>query len=138
MVPHAPDRPDGTRPAGVVARAGLDHVRAGDGTRTRGHKLGRLVLYQLSYSRMRCKKPAGPRLSKAPPEWWGKDSNLRRLSPADLQSAPVGHLGTPPSVRRTGAERASNCIHGRARNQPSHKLTGGLEPPTARLQIGCS
>ena len=30
-------------------------------------------------------------------KWWGKDSNLRRLAPADLQSAPVGHLGTPPN-----------------------------------------
>src|SRR5947208_16809871 len=29
-------------------------------------------------------------------EWWGKDSNLRRLTPADLQSAPFGHSGTPP------------------------------------------
>src|SRR5690348_1074265 len=30
-------------------------------------------------------------------EWWrGKDSNLRRRKPADLQSAPVGRLGTPP------------------------------------------
>ena len=28
--------------------------------------------------------------------WWGKDSNLRRLAPSDLQSDPVGHLGTPP------------------------------------------
>src|SRR5687767_10023328 len=30
--------------------------------------------------------------------WWGKDSNLRRREPADLQSAPVGHLGTPPDT----------------------------------------
>src|SRR5258708_9049814 len=31
------------------------------------------------------------------PRWWrGKDSNLRRRKPADLQSAPVGRLGTPP------------------------------------------
>src|SRR5215467_8559041 len=31
------------------------------------------------------------------PNWWrGKDSNLRRRKPADLQSAPVGRLGTPP------------------------------------------
>src|SRR5690349_235757 len=30
-------------------------------------------------------------------QWWrGKDSNLRRRKPADLQSAPVGRLGTPP------------------------------------------
>src|SRR5215831_1251000 len=29
--------------------------------------------------------------------WWrGKDSKLRRREPADLQSAPVGRLGTPP------------------------------------------
>src|SRR5256885_689991 len=28
--------------------------------------------------------------------WRGKDSNLRRRKPADLQSAPVGRLGTPP------------------------------------------
>src|ERR1700751_2751248 len=29
--------------------------------------------------------------------WWrGKDSNLRRRKPADLQSAPVGRLGPPP------------------------------------------
>ena len=32
--------------------------------------------------------------------WWrGKDSNLRRRKPADLQSAPVGRLGTPPRKR---------------------------------------
>jgi hypothetical protein len=29
--------------------------------------------------------------------WWaGKDSNLGRHKPADLQSAPFGHLGTCP------------------------------------------
>src|SRR5215472_18706542 len=42
--------------------------------------------------------PAAP-LSGPPsaPGWWrGKDSNLRRRKPADLQSAPVGRLGTPP------------------------------------------
>src|SRR4029077_14201514 len=29
-------------------------------------------------------------------QWWRKDSNLRRLTPADLQSAPFSHSGTPP------------------------------------------
>lgn len=30
--------------------------------------------------------------------WWrGKDSNLRRRKPADLQSAPFGRSGTPPA-----------------------------------------
>jgi hypothetical protein len=37
-------------------------------------------------------------------EWWrGKDSNLRRRLPADLQSAPFGHSGTPPVFRRSQA-----------------------------------
>src|SRR5690348_18488187 len=40
--------------------------------------------------------PACP-LPAIPRKWWrGKDSNLRRRKPADLQSAPVGRLGTPP------------------------------------------
>ena len=30
-------------------------------------------------------------------KWWGEeDLNLRRRSPADLQSAPFGHLGISP------------------------------------------
>jgi hypothetical protein len=30
-------------------------------------------------------------------KWWrGLDSNQRRRSPADLQSAPFSHSGTPP------------------------------------------
>ena len=72
-------------------------LRAGDGTRTRDIKLGRLALYQLSYSRVR--PFAEPHhTQKNPPlhPWWGKDSNLRRREPADLQSAPFGHSGTPP------------------------------------------
>src|SRR5580658_5662790 len=42
--------------------------------------------------------PAALRRSDSSPSgWWrGKDSNLRRRKPADLQSAPVGRLGTPP------------------------------------------
>ncbi len=28
--------------------------------------------------------------------WWGKDSNLRRLKPTDLQSVPFDRSGTPP------------------------------------------
>jgi hypothetical protein len=54
--------------------------RAGDEGRTRGIQLGRLTLYQLSYSRG---------------EWMGKDSNLRSGDAADLQSAPFGQLGHP-------------------------------------------
>ena len=36
-------------------------------------------------------------LDRASSVWWaGKDSNLGRHKPADLQSAPFGHLGTCP------------------------------------------
>ena len=31
--------------------------------------------------------------------WWVNDSNVGRRKPADLQSAPVGHLGNPPRER---------------------------------------
>src|SRR5206468_11268664 len=41
-------------------------------------------------------------------EWRGEDSNLRRHSPADLQSAPFGHSGTSPHrFRRAGWSRWS-------------------------------
>src|ERR1700741_3074974 len=54
---------------------------------------------------MRCRavvrSPAlSPLSSFTPRGWWGKDSNLRRREPADLQSAPVGRLGTSPDCRR--------------------------------------
>ena len=32
--------------------------------------------------------------------WWGEDSNLRSRKTSDLQSDPVGRLGTPPLGRR--------------------------------------
>src|SRR3989441_6886476 len=36
--------------------------------------------------------------SPYPLQWWGgEDSNPRRRTPADLQSAPFGHLGTSPN-----------------------------------------
>src|SRR5450830_334712 len=70
--------------------------RAGDGARTRDIKLGRLALYQLSYSRKFPDLPSRLPSFTATSQWWGKDSNLRRHKPADLQSAPVGRLGTPP------------------------------------------
>jgi hypothetical protein len=57
----------------------------------------------LNYTRADAPEPAEPLAfdHRSRPHlrhsWWrGKDSNLRRRKPADLQSAPVGRLGTPP------------------------------------------
>ena len=60
-------------------------------------------------------------------KWWGEeDLNLRRRSPADLQSAPFGHLGISPP-----APRSCNSSIFLA-------LAGGIEPPTHCLQGSCS
>lgn len=65
----------------------LPNKRAGDEARTRDLQLGRLSLYQLSYSRKNyCFKEL----------WAEKDSNLRSRKTADLQSALVGHLSICP------------------------------------------
>src|SRR5437016_836455 len=60
--------------------------------------------------------------------WWGgEDLNPRRRTPADLQSAPFGHLGTSPNP----PARAPNPLKKLA-------LAGGFEPPTHCLQGSCS
>src|SRR5690349_2128961 len=56
-------------------------LRAGEGTRTLDNQLGRLELYQLSYTRGR-----GGR--------WIRTTE--GVKPADLQSAPFGRSGIPP------------------------------------------
>ena len=76
----------------VEARLG---GRAGDEIRTRDIQLGRLMLYQLSYSRLNPDALGAPGVLA--PYWWGEqDSNLRSRKTADLQSAPVGRLGISP------------------------------------------
>ena len=58
-------------------------------------------------------------------QWAVTDSNRRRRMPADLQSAPVGHLGNRP--RKTVQATLWKS-----------KPTMGIEPITYRLQSGCS
>ena len=50
---------------------------------------------KLSYT-PRCFFRRGTGFGARSSEWRVKDSNLRRRTPADLQSAPFGHLGNPP------------------------------------------
>ena len=92
----------------------------------------------LSYSRPHA-LPVAARVS----EWWrGEDLNPRRRAPADLQSAPFGHLGTSPlgreapqkpSVHRRGARLVTIVLPGIAGLLPM-ELAKGFEPPTCCLQ----
>src|SRR5262245_12952749 len=80
----------------------------------------------LSYSRP---PPGRHRTGRA--RWWGEeDLNPRRRPPADLQSAPFGHLGISPAVE-------SPCNLSEYR-QKKLALAGGFEPPTHCLQGSCS
>ena len=93
-----------TAPGEVCGRAFLRPFEytllsgAGNGTRTRDPELGRLALYQLSYSRFAyvLNSPLRTLLILHDVWWRGEDSNLRRRSPSDLQSDPFGHSGTSP------------------------------------------
>ena len=58
---------------------------AGDGARTRDIQLGRLELYQLSYSRGMVSSPVE-----------GEGFEPSKSVTPDLQSGPFGHSGIPP------------------------------------------
>ncbi len=88
-------------------------VGAGDGTRTRDIQLGRLALYQLSYSRSTL-------CIITRYGWWrGEDSNLRRHRRQIYSLFPL---------------TAREPLH----TNPTAELAKGLEPPTASLQMRCS
>ena len=91
------------------------------------------MLYQLSYSRLLSSKRVfiSPPVPKPKPcfLWGEQDSNLRRYSPADLQSAPVGRFGISPKNRINSYDSHSQSLQ-----EPMK----GFEPPTCRLQISCS
>src|SRR5438552_9999612 len=66
--------------------------------------------------------------SRYPLQWWGgEDLNPRRRTPADLQSAPFGHLGTSPNPPAAPGNSSKKLA-----------LAGGFEPPTHCLQGSCS
>ena len=65
------------------------------------------MLYQLSYSRNVIRLKCRYRKTWICFIEWGKqDSNLRRRTPADLQSAPVGHFGISPKLINKELNRA--------------------------------
>ena len=90
------------------------------------------MLYQLSYFRKN--KPHQGSLSMSSSDacnpdrfrkWEEMDSNHRRRTPADLQSAPFGHSGIFPNILRY------NLV-------VVYEPMEGFEPTTPRLQITCS
>jgi hypothetical protein len=65
--------------------------------------------------------------------WGGEDSNLRRPTPADLQSAPFGHSGTSPMLRNTRLRvrgRTWNAANYLSAEAARPELAKGFEPPT--------
>ena len=78
-------------------RRGKREGGAGDRVRTGDVQLGRLTLYQLSYSRMGFESfDTQPRRKVE-----GDGFEPSKAMPADLQSAPFGRSGSPPSIWRS-------------------------------------
>ena len=85
------------------------------------------MLYQLSYSR-RWPHAATPRVAFDEVWWREEDLNLRRLTPADLQSAPFNHSGIPPykhGCKRTnhGADEGTRTRNLLITNQLLYQLS---------------
>ena len=79
---------------------------------------------EIVFSALSTKSAARPgnRRRKAPSTWWwaGEDSNLRRRTPADLQSAPFGRLGTDPVALLGRVAILSIAFPGHARRTQRH------------------
>ncbi len=70
-------------------------------------------------------------------DWWrGLDSNQRRRTPADLQSAPFSHSGTPPQGCAPKRKRARGVTPRAPLCQSTHPLSlageGRVENPSPR------
>ena len=114
---------------------------AGEEARTLDPQLGRLVLYQLSYTRIvkiKIQISCRPLPFELPcwwqEKWWsGMDSNHRRRTPSDLQSDPFGHSGTTPLCQQT--QRYLTRLERRMYSKTfKMELLIGLEPTTVGLQ----
>src|SRR4029077_9649928 len=94
---------------------------AGDGARTRDIQLGRLTLYQLSYSRSRSivsEDGGGGRIRT----FEGVRRQIYSLLPLAARAPHHTRRGSHPGGPTRGTE----------------KLAKGLEPPTTSLQMRCS
>ena len=95
---------------------------------------------QLSYSRMFFRIPTAAAeagaairddLSVQLIKWWGGEvSNLRRLTPTDLQSVPFGHSGTSPTYILNNSSENSSGMKVHPTAQGKMEPPKGIEPPT--------
>ena len=83
---------------------------AGDGIRTRDPQLGRLMLYQLSYSRLFLLFSWG---------WW--DSNLLSQRHQIYSLARLSYSGAPPAIKTSGVFLIV-CLH-------TNGASGGIRTP---------
>jgi hypothetical protein len=107
-------------------------LRAGDRTRTGDVQLGRLTLYQLSYTRdaTRASAPCGA-LDRG---WRVVDSNHRRRCRQIYSLLPLATRATLRNREANGNKVAAN----RLRAMRMRELMRGLEPLTPCLQGRCS
>jgi hypothetical protein len=85
-----------TEPHGQYFSILLRKNGAGEEVRTLDIKLGRLALYQLSYTRSGVLKTSSLYNKKKMVARDGFEPS--KAEPADLQSAPFGHSGTSPEI----------------------------------------
>jgi hypothetical protein len=110
----------------------INNCGAGNETRTRNPQLGRLMLYQLSYSRSEYSYFTEHIMVE------GGGFEPPKAEPTDLQSVPFGRSGTPPG------ETSEIDRHSLYSNKPFVKyyfkmeLAIGLEPTTTSLQVRSS
>ena len=115
----------------VFSRAVLPvRFRAGDGARTRDIKLGRLALYQLSYSRSAFSLLEWPALSSGSTlTMVGEGFEPSKACAGRFTVCSRWPLGYPTGLTQNGLRRDDALIS---------ELTVGIEPTTFRLQGGCS
>src|ERR1043165_5384690 len=122
---------------GVLLHTPVHSNRAGEGTRTLDNQLGRLELYQLSYTRNT--RVTLDLVSFSCRGWWTVvDSNHGRHKPADLQSAPFGRSGNRPYVLLCFLRGAGGGTRTRGRlitNQVLYQLSYASRPSTRGTDV---
>jgi hypothetical protein len=138
-----PKGPRSARHRNVRKRGVLGAKGAGDEARTRDIQLGRLTLYQLSYSRRSRRRSLGPRRAWGPGSagaparraggrlsGWGRIRTYEAITRRIYSPLPLAISGTHPGrwISKRSLEAGSRAV----------ELAMGFEPATTSLQNWCS